>query len=163
MEGSGITHYAVCMLKEAATSGANGMVKFVQKEGAKVQIAAEITGLTPGRHGFHVHEFGNLTNGCTTAGAHYNPDGKTHGGPADAIRHVGDLGNIEAGEDGVARLEIEDHLINIYGEVNNIIGRSMVVHEKEDDLGRGDNDESKKTGNAGSRIACGIIAISGPL
>jgi len=104
---------------------------------------------------------GNLTSGCKTAGAHFNPHGKVHGGPNDEERHVGDLGNIEAGEDGVGKFELDDHLITIIGWENNVIGRAMVVHTGEDDLGKGGNDESLKTGNAGGRIACGVIGVSG--
>lgn len=106
---------------------------------------------------------GNLTNGCTTAGAHYNPHGKSHGGPKDENRHVGDIGNLMADENGVARLNMEDHLMMIYGIENNIIGRALVCHEREDDLGLGGDQESLKTGNAGPRLACGIVGISGPL
>lgn len=97
-----------------------------------------------------------------TAGAHYNPYGMTHAGPDDEVRHVGDLGNITAGADGVGTYSMKDRVINIYGSENNIIGRSVVCHEKEDDLGRGGNDESLKTGNAGPRLACGVIGGSGP-
>jgi len=122
-----------------------------------------LTGLTPGLHGFHVHEFGNLTNGCVTAGAHFNPNKVVHGGPKDEVRHVGDLGNIEAKDDGTGILQLDDHMIMIYGDLNNIIGRAMVVHKNTDDLGKGDDEESKKTGNAGARLACGVIGLSGPL
>ena len=106
---------------------------------------------------------GNLTNGCTTAGAHYNPNGKSHAGPKDENRHVGDLGNIQADENGIGTFNMEDHLIMIYGVENNVVGRAMVVHEREDDLGLGNNEESLKTGNAGTRLACGVIGLSGPL
>ncbi len=78
------------------------------------------------------------------------------------MRHVGDLGNILAGEDGIGRLEFEDHLIRIYEGETNVIGRSMVVHAKIDDLGKGGDDESLKTGNAGPRLGCGVIGLSGP-
>ena len=105
---------------------------------------------------------GNLINGCMTAGEHFNPHKKTHGGPADENRHVGDLGNIEAGEDGVGKYDAEDALITIYGVDHNVVGRSMVIHLKEDDLGRGGDDESLKTGNAGARLSCGVIGTSGP-
>ena len=172
MESGATVHYAICIMKEDNGSGVNGIVKFVQEEGKEVRITSEISGLTPGNHGFHIHEFGkgnlsyfdlgNLTKGCATAGAHYNPAGKTHGGPADEIRHVGDLGNITAGDDKVGRYDATDRLIRIYGQENNIIGRSVVVHEKVDDLGKGGNEESLKTGNAGPRLACGVIAVSGP-
>lgn len=106
---------------------------------------------------------GNLTNGCVTAGEHFNPNKKSHGGPKDENRHVGDLGNIEVDSDGIGKMNTEDHMIMIYGDVNNIIGRAMVVHLKEDDLGRGANEESLITGNAGGRLACGVIGISGPI
>ena len=78
------------------------------------------------------------------------------------MRHVGDLGNIEAGADGKAVYDMEDHLIMIYGDSANIVGRSVVVHAGVDDLGKGGNEESLKTGNAGARVACGVIGLSGP-
>ena len=64
--------------------------------------------MTPGLHGFHIHQYGNLTQGCTTAGPHYNPFNMEHGGPDMEIRHVGDLGNVEAKEDGTAHYYRED-------------------------------------------------------
>lgn len=82
-----------------------------------------------------------------------------HGGPRDPHRHAGDLGNVEAGEDGTVKLQIIDELISLTGPLN-IAGRGIVVHEKEDDFGRGGNPESLKTGNAGGRLACGIIGYA---
>ena len=152
------------MLKEDGNSGVNGLVKFVQEPGKKMQIYAEVTGLNPGLHGFHIHTFGNLSEGCKTAGPHFNPEGKTHGGPGKEIRHVGDLGNILAGEDGLAKHKAEDELCALSGAFS-IIGRSVVCHEGEDDLGEGVGEkaeESKKTGNAGARVACGVIGLSSP-
>uniref|UniRef100_A0A914YX07 Superoxide dismutase [Cu-Zn] n=1 Tax=Panagrolaimus superbus TaxID=310955 RepID=A0A914YX07_9BILA len=96
---------------------------------------------------------------CTSAGPHFNPHGKTHGGPDDEIRHVGDLGNVEARSDGTGCVEKKDALISLSGE-HSVIGRSMVIHAKGDDLGRGNDEESKKTGNAGGRIACGVIGLA---
>ena len=107
---------------------------------------------------------GNLTEGCKTAGPHFNPNGKVHGGPGKEIRHVGDLGNITAGADGKAQYDAEDDECALSGP-NSIIGRSMVCHAGTDDLGEGVGEkeaESKKTGNAGARVACGVIGISGP-
>ena len=109
---------------------------------------------------FITHRLGNLTNGCVSAGLHYNPLNVTHAGPADEVRHVGDLGNIEALADGTATYNLSDRLIMISGDVNNVIGRAMICHEKTDDCGRGGDDESKKTGNAGKRLSCGLIGIS---
>ncbi len=152
------TIFAVCLVREDNKSGVSGVVTFAQ-EGDKITIAATIKGLTKGKHGFHIHEFGNLKEGCQSCGAHYNPYGKTHGGPASAERHVGDLGNLESDGVNESQLKIVDHLIKLTGE-NNVLGRSIVIHSDEDDLGTGNFADSKTTGHAGARIACGIIALS---
>jgi len=122
-------------------------------------VTGQLTGLTPGQHGFHIHKFGDNTNGCTSAGPHFNPFGKTHGAPGDETRHVGDLGNVTAGEDGVANVNIKDSLLSLAGP-HSIIGRTVVVHEGVDDLGKGGHELSPTTGNAGGRAACGVIGIS---
>jgi len=83
---------------------------------------------------------------------------KKHGAPNDTERHVGDLGNIVANEQGVAVVNITDPVISLHG-AHNIIGRTVVVHNGTDDLGKGGTDESKQTGSAGSRVACGVIGI----
>ncbi|KAI9011818.1 superoxidase dismutase, partial [Hyaloraphidium curvatum] len=154
---------AVCVLRGDA--GVSGTVSFAQ-EGDGVRVEYEVQGLKaaarqPGKHGFHVHEFGDNTNGCTSAGDHYNPFGKVHGAPEDEERHAGDLGNIEAGEDGKASGVIVDRMVRLEGE-RSVVGRTMVVHENEDDLGKGGHELSKKTGNAGGRLACGVIGASSP-
>lgn len=81
---------------------------------------------------------------------------KSHGAPTDAERHVGDLGNILANQEGIATISMADNVIQLMGP-NNIIGRAVVVHSGVDDLGKGGNAESLKTGNAGSRVVCGVI------
>ncbi|MFW8314572.1 superoxide dismutase family protein, partial [Klebsiella pneumoniae] len=92
-------------------------------------------------HGFHVHEFGDNTNGCTSAGPHFNPCGKEHGAPCDENRHVGDLGNIEASGDGPTKVCISDKQISLFG-ANSILGRTIVVHADPDDLGKGGHELS---------------------
>ena len=89
----------------------------------------------------------------------FNPAGVNHGGPKDATRHVGDLGNLEAKDGQDTVVDISDHLISLIGQ-HSVVGRSLIIHEGEDDLGKGDNEESKKTGNAGGRQACGVIGIA---
>ena len=100
--------------------------------------------------------YGDLTNGCVTAGPHWNPYKLTHAGPDDEVRHVGDMGNVKSDENGNGLYQAEDRLVQLFGSFS-IIGRSCVLHAKTDDLGKGGNDESLKTGNAGARIACGVI------
>lgn len=124
-----------------------------------VVISGDITGLKPGgEHGFHVHEYGDLTNGCNSTGGHFNPMNKDHGAPADRERHVGDLGNIKAETDGKARVFISDDMISLVGH-HNILGRALVVHADKDDLGKGGTPASKTSGNAGARLACCVIGF----
>ncbi|XP_043471981.1 superoxide dismutase [Cu-Zn] 5-like [Leptopilina heterotoma] len=124
-----------------------------------VRITGTIKGLSPGLHGFHVHEKGDLTKGCSSAGAHFNPYQVHHGAPNDPLRHVGDLGNIQVGEDGTAQVDGTDHYLTLMG-ARGAIGRAIVIHEKEDDLGRGRTEDSLKTGSAGARLACGIVGLA---
>jgi superoxide dismutase, Cu-Zn family len=151
---------AICIMHGPKTQG---IVKFSEVRKGKsnyTQIQGEISGLTPNSlHGFHIHEFGDLSDGCKSAGAHYNPKGMTHGGLHDKVRHVGDLGNVKANEKGVGKFLLWDKMVKLTGK-NSIIGRSLVIHEKEDDLGRTNHPDSKTTGNSGARIACGVIGLS---
>ncbi|XP_048459159.1 superoxide dismutase [Cu-Zn]-like isoform X2 [Rhincodon typus] len=129
------------------------------QETEEVFVQGTIEGLEPGKHGLYVCSLGNITNGYMSSGVHYNPCEKRHGGPEDADRHVGDLGNVEANDDGVAKFEMHDRLLRLAGNYS-IIGRTLVVTENEDDLGKGENDESAATGNAGKGLAWGIIGIA---
>ena len=133
------------------------------------QRAGGLASQSPGLHGFHIHQLGDTTNGCMSTGPHFNPAGKTHGAPTDEERHAGDLGNITAGDDGVAAGTITSDLIKLEAGEGGVLGRSFMVHADPDDLGRGDNSEpgpppvngkcSKVTGNAGARLACGEIKL----
>jgi Cu-Zn family superoxide dismutase len=128
----------------------NGKVTFIKEENG-IKVTADIVGLKPGKHGFHIHEVGDCSApDGSSAGGHFNPYHKNHGAPTDSVRHVGDLGNLEAGKDGKAHLEWLDTLIAFEG-TNSIIGRSVIVHEKPDDY------KTQPTGNAGGRLACGVI------
>eukprot|EP00330_Aristerostoma_sp_ATCC50986_P013998 CAMPEP_0114591622 /NCGR_PEP_ID=MMETSP0125-20121206/13624_1 /TAXON_ID=485358 ORGANISM="Aristerostoma sp., Strain ATCC 50986" /NCGR_SAMPLE_ID=MMETSP0125 /ASSEMBLY_ACC=CAM_ASM_000245 /LENGTH=161 /DNA_ID=CAMNT_0001789801 /DNA_START=68 /DNA_END=553 /DNA_ORIENTATION=+ len=153
--------YAMCILHPDGGSGVSGFVKFAQPKGGKTIVNATIKGLSAGKHGFHIHEFGNLIEGCKSAGAHYNPFKKEHGGPNDEERHVGDMGNVVADGTNDTTLVYEDALIQLTGE-QSVIGRSVVTHADEDDLGKGGHSDSKTTGHAGARVACGTIGLSGP-
>ena len=135
-----------------------GKIYLEQISYGRVRINGMISGLSPGKHGFHIHEFGDLSDNCKAAGGHYNPYGVNHGSPKDPKnrRHVGDLGNIIANENGKAAVNIIDKPVQLSG-YKSVIGRSFVVHAGDDDLGRRNNSGSLKTGNAGSRLGCGVI------
>jgi Cu-Zn family superoxide dismutase len=146
---------AVCVLMPTQKSDGKvqGTVTFTQKDDA-VEITGEISGLTPGKHGFHIHEFGDMSSADGMAtGGHFNPGMHKHGGPEDTDRHAGDFGNIEAGADGKATIKMTDKAISMSGP-NSIIGRALIVHAKEDDL------KSQPSGNAGDRIAQGVIGVA---
>uniref|UniRef100_A0A0A9W4R7 Superoxide dismutase [Cu-Zn] n=1 Tax=Lygus hesperus TaxID=30085 RepID=A0A0A9W4R7_LYGHE len=148
---------AVVVLKGESVSGTVHLEQAEPK--ADVVITGEIQGLAKGLHGFHIHELGDTTNGCISAGPHFNPHGKEHGAPEDEVRHAGDLGNVTAGDDGIAKVNIRDKAISLCGDLS-VIGRTVVVHADPDDLGKGGHELSKTTGNAGGRVACGVIGIT---
>jgi Cu-Zn family superoxide dismutase len=144
---------AVCVLYPTEGNGVSGVVTFTKSESG-IDIVADIEGLSPGKHGFHIHQLGDCTaSDGTSAGGHFDPENKPHGGPADEERHVGDLGNITADENGKAHLEMTDDVIALSGS-HSIVGRAVVVHAGEDDL------TSQPTGAAGARVACGVIGIA---
>jgi Cu-Zn family superoxide dismutase len=145
---------AIAVLHAASGSQVTGTVTFT-KTGDTVQVVADVTGLTPGKHGFHIHEFGDCSVAdASSAGGHFNPMHKSHGAPDAAERHAGDLGNLEADSTGKAHLELKDNMLKLSGE-NSILGRGVIVHEKVDDW-------SQPTGNAGGRLACGVIGVAKP-
>ncbi len=153
--GDEATQRAVAVLVPTKGSKVVGVVTFV-KEGAGVRVQGKITGLTPGKHGFHIHEFGDQRSADgKSAGGHFNPSKEKHGGPSGPMRHVGDLGNIEANADGMATIDLMDPMLGFSGE-RSILGRGLVVHEKADDL------TTQPTGDAGGRLAVGIIGIAQP-
>ncbi len=144
---------AVCVIHPTKGHDAHGIVTFTKvKDGVKV--IADIEGLKPGKHGFHIHEYGDCSApDGTSAGGHFNPDGVKHGGPMDKVRHVGDMGNITADANGKAHFEWTDNLLTFRGP-HSIIGRGLIVHEGTDDL------HSQPTGDAGARAGCGVIGIA---
>jgi Cu-Zn family superoxide dismutase len=154
--GAGKVTHAIAVVHPMGDSKVTGKVTFTQKDGG-VEIVGEFTGLSPGEHGFHVHEFGDcsMADG-KCAGGHFNPTKQPHAGPDDAHRHVGDLGNVKADASGKATYKRVDKMIALSGP-NSIIGRSVIVHAKPDDFKTQD-----PPGNAGARIGCGVIGIADP-
>src|SRR5262249_4519430 len=138
---------AVAVIHPTAGNKVSGTVTFTEVADG-VQVRAEITGLTPGNHGFHVHEFGDCSAAdATSAGAHVNPTNQPHAGPDSPERHVGDMGNVQADASGKATLEYVDHQISLTNDQRSAIGRSVVVHAKPDDL------KSQPAGDSGARVA----------
>ena len=139
----------------------HGFIYLEEMDDGNTWIHGQLTGLTNGHHGFHIHESADMTQCCKSLRGHYNPFGKQHGGPGNPNRHVGDLGNIYA-VNGEAEVDIIDDLVKLSGEYS-VIGRSLIVHKDKDDLGFATDEkeieESLKTGNAGDRIACGVIGL----
>jgi superoxide dismutase, Cu-Zn family len=146
---------AIAVLHPTAGNTVTGSVTFT-KSGDEIKVVADITGLTPGKHGFHIHEFGDCSSSDgNSAGGHFNPTHKPHGAPDASDRHAGDLGNIEADASGKAHLEWSDKVMKLSG-ADSIIGHAVIVHEKADDL------KTQPTGNAGGRLACGVIGVAKP-
>lgn len=144
-----------------SNSSIKGTVKFQETKDNLVLVNVNLEGFEPNTtHGFHVHESGDLTSGCDSMCAHFNPYNQTHGGQNDSIRHVGDLGNLEADTEGKVIIQFTDHMIKLRGEEANILGRGLIIHADPDDCGKGSFPDSKTTGHAGKRIACAIIGIS---
>jgi superoxide dismutase, Cu-Zn family len=131
-----------------------GSVIFKQKDDY-VRIVIDIKGLNKNhKHGFHIHETGDLREGCNSCCAHYNPSKTLHAGLEGG--HAGDLGNIKTDEKGECNMSIKTNKFI----VDEILGRSIIIHQDEDDLGLGTFEDSNTTGHSGSRIACSVIGIS---
>ena len=146
---------AIAVLHPTKGSNVEGTVTFT-KSGDEIKIVADVTGLTPGKHGFHIHEFGDCSSpDGKAAGGHFNPSNNPHAGHDAELRHEGDMGNLDADSSGKAHLELTDKMMMMSGE-KSIIGRGVIVHEKADDL------KSQPTGDAGGRLACGVIGIAKP-
>ena len=144
---------AIANLSPTQGNEATGTVTFVQ-ETTGVRVIADLRNIGSGSHGFHIHENGDCSApDASSAGGHFNPTGAPHGGPEDDRHHVGDMGNIEATESGGAMLERVFESLSLEGE-NSIVGKAVIVHAGKDDL------ESQPSGDAGARIACGVIRMS---
>ena len=150
---------AVCVLSSLSV---RGVITFEQSidDLLSTRVYGFISGLKKGLHGFHIHTYGDLSKGCESAGPHFNPFNKNHGDVNVEENHVGDLGNIYSkGEDEPVMIDMIVNNLSLIGKYS-VIGRALIVHEDEDDLGKTNHPLSKTTGNSGARIACGVIGIS---
>jgi Cu-Zn family superoxide dismutase len=145
---------ALVILYPTEGNETNGQVIFTKMEDGRIKVNAEVYNLTPGKHGFHVHEFGDCSSpDGKSAGGHFFTDHDNHGPLEDHKTHVGDLGNLEANADGIAKATFITDKLSFSGK-NSIIGRGIIVHEGEDDT------KTQPTGGAGARVACGVIGIT---
>jgi superoxide dismutase, Cu-Zn family len=145
--------HARAELSPASGSNTSGTVDFYETARG-VRMVVKVSGLTPGQHGFHIHDKGDCSApDATSAGGHFNPGGSKHGGPNDAERHAGDFGNLTADASGNAKLELVSQSISFDGPTS-IIGKGVIVHAKPDDL-----KTQTPPGNAGARVACGNIQM----
>jgi Cu-Zn family superoxide dismutase len=142
------------MANLAPTSGqtAKGTVHFSDVGDGNVEVVVDLTGVPPGIHGFHIHEKGDCGNNAQNAGGHFNPTGMVHGAPDAVSHHAGDFGNVTADANGEVHTRFTTHSISLtQGFSTSALGHAVVLHEKADDL------ISQPSGNAGGRIACGIV------
>jgi Cu-Zn family superoxide dismutase len=134
---------------------ASGVVEFTEMPDGTLAISVEIAELAPGNHGLHIHEVGDCSApDASSAADHFSPDGHTHGGPADAIHHAGDLGNIVADDRGIAVTKLTTSDLRLMGRYG-VVGRAVIVHSSEDDF------LSQPSGNSGEPAACGVVQTSG--
>ena len=147
----------VAVLSPTEGNQAAGVATFKSAGKGKVEVKADISGLSPNsKHAIHVHQYGDLTSkDGKSAGDHYNPLGHQHALPDQKVRHAGDFGNLEADANGNATMTLVVSNISLAGQLSPVIGRALVVHAKVDDGGQ-------PSGNAGDRIAVGVIGVRNP-
>ncbi len=144
---------ASATLAPTAKSKVTGTIAFKEVDGG-VEVTATVENLKPGDHAYHVHEKGDCTApDASSAGGHFNPGGHPHGAPDAEHRHEGDFGNLTAGKDGKATKTFVMKGISLDDSPTSIVGKGFIVHEKADDF------KTQPTGNAGGRVACGVIAL----
>jgi Cu-Zn family superoxide dismutase len=146
---------ATAQLQPTKGSKTFGEATFEQV-GDKVRVVINVQGLRPGQaHGLHIHEVGDCSSGdgMSTKG-HFNPQGKPHAHSSSSERHAGDLPAITGDKSGRGKVTADIDIITVTPGATSIIGRGLIVHADPDDY------KTQPTGNAGARIACGVIRAS---
>jgi len=143
---------ATAQLQPTKGNKAFGEATFEQV-GEKVHVVVYVQGLKPGQdHGLHIHEVGDCSSGDgMSAKGHFNPYAKPHGDPKSAERHAGDLPSFKAGKDGRAKIDVTVDILTVRAGPASVVGRGLIIHADPDDY------KTQPTGNAGARIACGVI------
>lgn len=150
--GKGPMGHAV--LTPISGSSAKGTVHFQELAGGGVELQVDLTNVPPGVHGFHLHDKGDCAENGNAAGGHFNPSSSPHGAPDAAAHHAGDWGNVTADANGVVHTTLTSHALNLTaGDPNSAIGHAIILHANPDDLA------TQPSGNAGPRIACGVVTL----
>ncbi|HUP46845.1 MAG TPA: superoxide dismutase family protein [Thermoanaerobaculia bacterium] len=137
------------------TSGstAQGTVHFQQLGDGAVEVEVDLTGVPPGVHGFHIHEFGSCADAGNAAGGHFNPTSMPHASPDAVSHHAGDFGNVTAGANGEVHTRFTTRSITVSEGPTSAVGKAVILHANRDDL------TTQPTGDAGGRIACGVVEL----
>jgi Cu-Zn family superoxide dismutase len=146
---------ALAMIESRSGSKVTGKVIFTQDSSGQTRAEVWIANATPGTHGLHIHEKGDCSApDATSAGGHFNAAGNPHAAPTDKARHNGDFGNIEIGADGKGHMVITTDMLSVTDGPNCVVGKSVIFHEKADDL------KTQPTGAAGARYGCGVVILT---
>ena len=132
-------------------SSAHGTVELAERPDGSVDVTVNLAGVPPGVHGFHIHEKGDCGDGGNAAGGHYNPASVAHGSPSADPHHAGDWGNVTADGDGNVNARFNTRSVTVNDGLSTAVGHAIILHANPDDL------QSQPTGNAGPRIACGVV------
>jgi Cu-Zn family superoxide dismutase len=142
---------AMAVLTPISGSSAMGSVHFQELADGAVEVRVQLTNVPPGIHGFHVHEVGDCGDNGNNAKGHFNPMNMPHAGPDATSRHAGDFGNVTANANGEVNTTFTTRSITLSPGSSSAVGRAVILHANPDDL------TTQPTGNAGGRIACGIV------
>jgi superoxide dismutase, Cu-Zn family len=144
---------AMTAMVPLGSSTAQGTVHFQELRDGAVEVQVDLTGVPPGVHGFHVHENGSCADNGNAAGGHFNPMSMPHSSPDATSHHAGDFGNVTAGADGEVHTTFTTRSITVTEGQRSAVGRAVILHANPDDL------VTQPTGNAGGRIACGVVSL----
>ena len=144
---------AIATLSPSLGQTSAGTVKLMQKADGSVDVQVDLTGVPPGMHGFHIHEKGDCGDNGNAAGGHFNPATSEHGAPEMPPHHAGDWGNVTANESHEVHSKFNTRSVSVAAGATSAVGHAIILHQNPDDL------KTQPTGNAGARIACGVVTL----